>query len=406
MEVLVPRFDSRPIEAVLPEIAAVRPMLPFAEVAVDFIDAVSKRVLSDPAIREWTELLAVAHWMRRAHLLEMQRAFTSDGRLRLARGIVVHFAPSNVDTIFLYSWLISLLAGNLNVIRISSSRRPQLDCLLSILNEVFDQPRFCELRARNAVVSYEHDEETTRNLCSFCVVRVLWGGDHTVSSLRQVQFPPLATELAFPDRFSLAAFRAQAVNQASEQQLSTLIHRFFADTFSFDQMACSSPRLVLWIGTASEIEVAKERFWPAFRQYVSDKHISYPSAIGINRLAAVYAYAGTGQADKVDSDWLMQPPVRVQLSDTASDFREVHSGAGLFLEKDCDSLSDVATILTAKDQTLSYFGYSSSELADLAKVLPARSIDRIVPVGRALEFSPTWDGVDLFHAFTRCVEIW
>ncbi len=94
------------------------------------------------------------------------------------------------------------------------------------------------------IVSYDHDQETTRNLCSYCAVRVLWGGDRTVSSLRQVPLPPLATELAFPDRFSVAAFHAQAVNQATDQQLGTLIHKFFADTFSFDQMACSSPRLV------------------------------------------------------------------------------------------------------------------------------------------------------------------
>jgi len=97
----------------------------------------------------------------------------------------------------------------------------------------------------------------------------------------------------------------------------------------------------------------------------------------------VYAYAGTGQADHVDSEWMTQaPPVRVRLSDSASDFRDFHCGGGLFLEKDFDSLRDVATILIAKDQTLSYFGYSASELADLATLLPARSIDRIVPVGR------------------------
>jgi hypothetical protein len=384
-----------------------QPMVPFADVSINFIDAVSKRILSDASIREWTELLAVAHWMRKVHVVEMRRAFVDDRGLRLARGIVVHFAPSNVDTIFLYSWFISLLVGNLNVVRISRSRRPQLECLLSMLNQVLDQPRFLELSTRNMIVSYEHDQETTIKLCSYCAVRVLWGGDRTVSSLRQVALPPLATELAFPDRFSLAAFHARAMNQATDRQLSTLIHKFFADTFSFDQMACSSPRLVLWTGTAAEIERAKKRFWPEFRQHTADKQLSYPPVIGINRLAAVYAYAGAGQADEVNSGWMTQvPPVRVHLSDSARDFRDLHCGAGLFLEKEFDSLLDAATILTAKDQTLSYFGYSASELADLATVLPARSVDRMVPVGRALEFSPTWDGVNLFHAFTRQVEIW
>lgn len=406
MEFLVPVSGSCLLEKTLPEMATAQPLLPFADVSVDFVDAVSRRILSDTGIQEWSELLTVAHWMRKAHLVEMRRPFADDRGFRLARGIVVHFAPSNVDTIFLYSWFLSLLAGNLNVVRISRSRRPPVECLLSILNEVLDQPRFRELSARNVIVSYEHDQETTCDLCSHCAVRVLWGGDRTVNWLRQVPLPPLATELVFPDRFSLAAFLARAVNEATDQQLNTLIHKFFADTFSFDQMACSSPRLVLWTGTRVEIEQAKERFWPQFRHYTEEKRISYPPVIGINRLAAVYAYAATGQADNVDREWMTQaPPVRMRLSDSAGDFRGLHCGAGLFLERDFDSLRDVPTILTAKDQTLSYFGYSAAELADLANRLPARSIDRMVPVGRALEFSPTWDGVDLFQAFTRQVEI-
>jgi hypothetical protein len=65
----------------------------------------------------------------------------------------------------------------------------------------------------------------------------------------------------------------------------------------------------------------------------------------------------------------------------------------------------LADSLTSKDQTLSYFGYDAGELKRLAMQLPGRAIDRIVPIGQALDFSPTWDGVDMFHSFTRCVEI-
>ena len=36
------------------------------------------------------------------------------------RGNVFHLPPANVDTIFVYSWAISALAGNHNVVRISS----------------------------------------------------------------------------------------------------------------------------------------------------------------------------------------------------------------------------------------------------------------------------------------------
>ena len=38
-----------------------------------------------------------------------------------------------------------------------------------------------------------------------------WGGDETVRTVRQVPLAPMANELAFPERFSLAAFSTTAV---------------------------------------------------------------------------------------------------------------------------------------------------------------------------------------------------
>ena len=37
--------------------------------------------------------------------------------LLLSRGVVFHIAPKNVDTIFVYSFVLSLLCANKNIIR-------------------------------------------------------------------------------------------------------------------------------------------------------------------------------------------------------------------------------------------------------------------------------------------------
>jgi hypothetical protein len=405
MEFLVPKSVPVTWQERVATMAGLQPLAPFADLTLDFVDSVSKWLLADRSTRAWPELLAVAHWMRKGHLLELRKSFAEDQRIRLARGLVVHFAPSNVDTIFLYSWFLSLLAGNANFVRVSRRRGPQLSHLLTVLEEVLAQPPFAVLRERNTVVSYDHDRATTTEICSRCAVRVLWGGDHTVNSLRQIPLSPLATELAFADRFSVAVFRAQAVSETSEEELLSFVRRFYNDTFSFDQLACSSPRLIAWTGTKDEITNAKQKFWTRFEQHVAEKQVSYPSVVGINRMTAAYAYAATGQAEAVTSATCAMP-TRIQLRDSAQGFRELHCGGGLFLEKDLHALPDLAETLTAKDQTLSYFGYEPEDFTTLTQKLPARSLDRIVPVGRALEFSSTWDGVDLLHAFTRRVEIW
>ena len=40
-----------------------------------------------------------------------------------------------------------------------------------------------------------------------------------------------------------------------------------------------------------------------------------------------------------------------------------------------------------------------------ARTLPTRAIDRIVPIGTALDFSAVWDGYDLFQILSREVVV-
>ena len=68
-----------------------------------------------------------------------------------------------------------------------------------------------------------------------------------------------------------------------------------------------------------------------------------------------------------------------------------------------DSLDELIPLLQRQDQTLAYFGFTADEIMLFASRVGGRGIDRIVPVGRALEFSTVWDGYDLLREFTRLV---
>jgi hypothetical protein len=232
----------------------------------------------------------------------------------------------------------------------------------------------------------------------------LWGGDKTISHLRQIPSKTRAVELSFADRFSFCVLKAQAVLGEAEDSLRKFVHNFFNDSFWFDQMACSSPRMVVWIGTEEEIAAAKSRFWPALESYIGEKGLEYPAVVGITRMTAMYAYAAQGVVDKVDSD----PtgfPARAHLNSTSGEFREEHCGGGLFLEREFENLHGVLQFAQRKDQTMSAFGFSRSEIETFARDLPNGAIDRIVAVGKSLAFSPVWDGIDLLRAFSRYVEI-
>jgi hypothetical protein len=406
MQLLAPENTAARWNQELASLVTQSTLPPFDPAVLGFIDTVSRRLLLDPAVRSMPELAALAHWMRMAHLLEIKRTFLAHnaGRVRLPRGVAVHFAPANVDSIFLYSWFLSLLVGNSNVVRISTRRGPQIAQLLAVLNEVMLNSDFGMVRNRNLVVSYDHDEAITAVLCSRCNIRVLWGGDEAITALRRIPLPPLAMEIAFADRFSMVVLRARAVLELPEDEFSGLVRRFFNDTFWFDQMACSSPRLVAWVGPPEETGSAQERFWPALKSYVCERGISYPPVSGIDRITAVCACAAVGEVDSIPGQ-VTDFPARAHLGRGQGRFREYHSGCGLFLEAEFADLAAMLEILGSKDQTLCYFGFERGELEKFAAQLPARCIDRIVPVGRALEFSHTWDGVDLLDTFSRVVDV-
>ncbi len=380
---------------------------PFEPLVIDFIDSVSKAVLLDSEMCRMPEMAAVAHWMRKGHVCELKKQFDErrGGRIWLPRGIVLHFAPSNVDSIFLYSWFLSLLVGNANIVRLSQHRGEQVDLLLKKVGLTLGQDRFAPMQQRNLVLTYDHDDEITQNLSSVCHVRVIWGGDESVRQLRGVPMNPLGSEIVFANRFSLAVIKASAVLHADADGVALLAGRFFNDAYWFDQLACSSPRLVVWVGDKSSCDSAQQRFWPKLQEEIAKRSVEYREIIGINKLVTAYVSAGLGLSDYVapNATGLL---TRVHLTPGAGpEFRDLECGGGVFFEAEIPDLDELRCLVTQRDQTLSYFGFNRDDLLNLAEKLPSRAVDRVVPIGSALNFSVVWDGYDLFQAFSREIEL-
>ena len=404
ISVLLPEHASD-WESQLSRIAACGTLPPFSPQVMDFLDAVSKTVLLDNTMRAYPETAAVAHWMRKAHILRLRDAFDAkhgEG-IRLARGVAIHFAPANVDSIFVYSWFVSMLMGNANIIRLSPRRGEQANLLLSQINSILKLQDFRPISDRSLIVSYERDDDFTQRLSQACHIRVLWGGDESVRQLRAIPLNPLASEVVFANRFSLAVLNPEKVLSLEASLLEQLAARFCNDSYWFDQKACSSPRLVVWAGDRSLCQDSQEIFWAAVSNEVSRRGLEYPEIIGINKLVCAYAAAGMGYADRITSP-LTRTVSRIHLDPRAdAAFRQIECGGGLFFETEVAELGLLVPLLTERDQTLSYFGFSPRELKELTLRLPTRAIDRVVPIGSALNFTHMWAGLDLLESFSRGV---
>jgi len=374
---------------------------PFCDAAMQFVQALSQRLVK---MRQYPEIVALGFWLRKANMKQLQHEWEGEtsGHFVRARGTVFHIAPSNVDTIFIYSWILSMLAGNRNIIRVSGKEHMQLNVLLSTIMEELELPLAGEIAERTIILTYSHDNTITSKLSQSCHTRVIWGGDATVTAIRVIQLSPMANELVFPNRFSMSLIKSTSVNELKTEELEKLAEQFYNDSFWFDQMACSSPRLIVWTGDAAAAEQAQNRFWYALQNIITVKQYQFAPAVQVQKFTASLWLA----ADEETSNIYVETSFsRVQLEHVTESVRERHCGGGLFYETVVQDESNIGSFVIDKDQTLSYYGYTKDELMVLANHIQTRGIDRIVPIGKALDFQAVWDGQSFLRSFTREIVI-
>lgn len=399
---------SSKLEEVLAKSTALPAWAPFDPRAITFVSKFSQTLLTHPQIRAFPELAAMAHWFRAARLRDLaQRCLQPVDAVLRGRGLVFHLAPANVDSVAMYSWLIALLAGNVNWVRVSQKSSKQFDFLLAVLHQTLADEKVGQAVAgRVVLLTYPHDEAVTRIVSSVAMCRVVWGGDATVAAIRAIPLRPSAIELCFPDRFSAAALNACAVLALDDSALNAQAASFYNDAFWFAQQACSSPRLLVWVGNAADCSQAQKRFWTAVQAQVIAHQGENTAAMNMSRLGAAFDMAAQALAYPTPGQAAGTYPMRLALEQPLNQaMKNLHCGNGLFLERRLDCLRDLAPQLSDKEQTLSILGFDRAELLDFVDSLPPRAIDRIVPFGGALSFAPVWDGIDLFAAFTRQISL-
>ena len=118
------------------------------------------------------------------------------------------------------------------------------------------------------MVKYASDKQITDFFSSICHTRVIWGGDQTIENIRQSPLRPRAAEITFSDRHSIAVIHAdEYLEMANKENIAI---DFYNDTFFTDQNACTSPRIIIWLG--GEKEKAKEIFWRSIHELVKNKY--------------------------------------------------------------------------------------------------------------------------------------
>jgi hypothetical protein len=272
-----------------------------------------------------------------------------------------------------------------------------------VLNSILAQPRFAEVADRIRIVRYERDAMVTAALSMACDLRVIWGGDQSVRDIRAFPLPPRARDLTFPDRWSLSVIDARALLGAQDR-LPEIARAFANDSYWFGQMACSSPRLVLWHGSPEAARAAADIFWPELELQAQSFADDVQPVQFMDKLVAQCSAAISGSARVIRQTGSNLVSVAGMSVLGLPETDLLHIGGGLFWEAHLPNLAALAPLLDRRSQTIGSFGIPAADWVGWT-VRHAALIDRIVPLGQALQFDTIWDGCDLLREFTRLVAI-
>lgn len=383
----------------LDEVLAEPAQVPFSEESVDFLAGLSSRIFSTSTNTRSPDLVALGYWLRRANLQLMRRSIDNiDGHL-VGRGVSIHFAPKNVPLNAAYTMALGLLSGNRCVIRISPSSLEDLQEFLDVLRAVIEDDE-SGVSKRICFLSYEINDEATRELSELADVRLIWGGDETVRYIRTIPSKPRCIDIPFTDRISIALLDSDSVSQCSPEELATLCERFLADYSVFGQNACSSPRLVAWHGENVD---ARSRFW-AKLDAVTETSISNRAAATADRLVE-FCLEMTQVTEPPRTLEYSSSSFRIRVEPGQSWLSHAHLRFGTFSETVIHDLRQLSLLVSPRVQTVTHFGFGSSR--DLLHLLVPTEMhfDHLVPVGQALQFHLKWDGFDLIRLMTRTVSV-
>jgi hypothetical protein len=375
----------------------------FSDITIDFLSEISNYLLKSPEVRNYPDVATFAFYCRRANINTLKKNYSNENVLRVGRGIVFHITPGNVPVNFAYSLFAGLVTGNINIVKVPSKPFEQVDIIIRAIQEVLNIKNYKDAFAnRLFIIKYDRDNEATSLFSNLCDVRIIWGGDNTINEIRKSTIPPKSTEVTFSDRYSISVIKASAYLASGNKK--KLAFAFYNDTYLFDQNACTSPQAIYWLGNKAQVEEAQNIFWDLLQLTLMEKKFELQPVISIDKLASFFSqaisYGNIKLEKKYNNDiW------RVNNSTFHSDIESHRCSSGYFNEFIIQSLGDLKSVINRKYQTLSYFGIDEHEFFNWLNEFKPIGIDRIVPIGRTMDFSLVWDGFNLVNNLSRQISI-
>lgn len=362
------------------------------------INEISKDVLNSDKCKKFPDLISFGFWCRMSNIKTIHNNYFFF-KNRVGRGSVLHISPSNVPTNFAYSMVFGLLSGNNNIIRLPSKNFPQIKLLCDILIKISKKKKFRKCFKRLLLIKYDNSDLISSQLSKDVEARIIWGGDKTVNKFKSFITKPRCIDLAFANRYSISVIDSNKIERLNSKDLKILAKKFYNDTYTMDQFGCSSPNSVFWLGKNND---AKKNFWFQLSKIVNKEYDLDLS--GANKKISNLMNYTLGKNKKFKANVKNFNLVTLKSKKlNFNNFENIHFGT--FFEINLSNINSLQKYTSEKLQTITYYGTDFITIKKFIINNKIKGIDRIVPIGRAFDLTPEWDGVDIISTLSRTIGV-
>jgi hypothetical protein len=370
------------------------------ELIIKFLNQISNSIFNEKKSKTFPDLVSFAFWCRQSNIIKIKNSLKEN---RFGRGVVLHICPSNVAMNYAYSLVFGLIAGNTNIVRLPSIKFPQVNILNNIIKNQLKKKKFKIFNKRICLINYKKSDYISNKLSMISDARLIWGGDQTIIAFKKYDTKPRVVDLYFANRYSLCLINSKKFNKLKNIQIKELAHKFYIDSYTMSQNACSSPKSLIWSGNIDSKK--KELFWNELSKTASNKfdfdiNLSNKKILNLNRIVLNKNITG-----KVEFKKFNLVRIKYKKNQIPKNLESLQPNLGTFFEFEISTNSILKKFISSRTQSLTYFGYSNFELLDLIKKNNLLGIDRMIKIGNAFEMSHIWDGTNIIETLSREIQI-
>lgn len=317
-----------------------------------------------------------------------------------SRGLVCHWLAGNVQVLGMFVLIQSLLAKNVNLLRISSRDNGVFEALLRAFEgEIYTTAGGYTVTGDDllkciAVVSFPHSNKAAGQKMSLLAdARIAWGGAEAVSAVSAFPSKYDCTDIILGPKLSFSVVANEELTD--ERKAKKLARKIAVDASVFDQTGCASSHNVFIEKNGS---ITPEQFAEMLGEAMAKTSIQISKGqmtpeefAAIHSARGIYDFKGRVYGDS-ESVWTVLYSENLELN------APVYSRV-LFVHP-ANSLDDVLPFITDDIQTigLAATGYTATDFATKAA---ERGAVRFPNCGKMLNFESPWDGLFIMDRLVK-----